>query len=149
MASSRSAKLLDTFIVSLQQLGVEKTIELLTTGLQKNDHTENPHRRFILQLVSAKFELSEKDILFSNDRKTDRYIAVCFCVYYLRYQFNYEMEEIPGMLNKQIWVCYKASERIKSLNPAHNSDRKFYSWKQEFDKAVEKFKSKSTHKKTS
>jgi hypothetical protein len=105
----------------------------------KKSYADNIHSKFVLEIISQSLKITIKEIMYGTGRKNARAYAIGFACYYLHYVFKYDMDEVKYMVNKNVWVCYKYSDKIKQLNPNHTSDRKYLDYRNELDKQVQQF----------
>lgn len=151
MSRSRTGggRLLDVFLLAVDELGIQKTNKALRVEIKKKKSLTNSDAFFIVSAVAELLEISVEEIYRGTGRKNDRRYAIGFCAYYLHYIFKYPMDEVCYMLRKQNeWTVYKYSLSIKCLNPNHASDQPYIEIKELLDKRVQEHKKQRNKKKS-
>lgn len=142
------ARLDETVLLCIDQIGIENTIRALKGEIKKNQSLHNSDALYIVNLVSEVLDISEREIFSGTGRKNDRRYALGFCTYYLHHVYKYDMEEVRYMLRKNNeWAIYKYSALIERLNPQHNSDKKYIEIKKVLDVRVHEHVKRNKKKK--
>jgi hypothetical protein len=141
-AIAQTSNLIDAVLVSVQKVGIAKTIYNLSMGLKKESLSKAVKAindtNIVIHAVADKFDITADEILFGKGRKNERLHAIGFCAYYLHYIYKYEMDDVTVLLNKDISVCYKYSKIVIGLNPGHKSDQIYLGVKVELDNQLKK-----------
>jgi hypothetical protein len=113
---SISNKILDELITTVEVIGIEKTIKTLqdakNNGLIMNDNDID----FILESVSKLTSVSKERIINGNDRNDDRKIALAICVYFIKKQCAYSLNELKNIFNKDASQLSRYNSLVENMS---------------------------------
>lgn len=137
---ANSSALIDELFKCVEAIGCEETFILLQKGQHPNTDFSNEKIKTVVEAVAKKLNISVNEIMYGNGRKNERKMAIGFCCYYLNNKnfLGMDMNYVAEQLNKNYVVCYDSAKKIKDLNSAHVSDKRFVEIKEELDKLIAK-----------
>lgn len=141
MASVNTANsALEEFLLTVDELGLEKTRFILSTHRRDHSLQQNKDARFVIAMVAKMFRIPEKEITDGVHRNNERRDAIGFCVYYLHDVLGHAVEEVELMLTRSRWVCYKHVKKIRTLDSNNAQDKKYATWMKKMDYQVAEYK---------
>jgi hypothetical protein len=82
--SSISTNIFDELLVTVESIGVEKTIKRLQEARVNKLISDDVNIEFILGIVSQITNVARDRILQGKDRSDERKMATALCVYYIK-----------------------------------------------------------------
>lgn len=140
MSQPAAKQVLELFLLSIEEIGIESTALALRQNLDRNAWLSHPDGLFVLRIVAQTFQIPVEEIRSGVTRKNDRRDAIGFCAFLLLKEFNYSVEQIGWMLNRSPWIVYKHALVVKKLRQDQEADRKYLNWKKLFCSKIEKYK---------
>jgi hypothetical protein len=126
-----SALILDELLLTVEVIGIEKTIKTLQAAKQNNLLSQDFFVDFILDTVADVMKITKERIVSGNDRKTDeRKMAIALSVYFIRNECNYSYSELKLIFNKD------ESNLSRYYSMVENRPEKS---KTDFDKKIEEY----------
>lgn len=124
-AASVSTSIFDELIVTVECIGVDKTIKSLQEARSKVLILSDLNIDNILNSVSETTGVSKERILHGTDRSDDRKMATAMSVYYIKSEFEYSYSDLKKIFNKDESALYRYDNMVKHLlkKPKTNFDK--------------------------
>lgn len=132
--------LLEELLSIVKNKGYTKTMNILKKNNTSLYELDNPYDKFVIEQVSAAFQLDSNELLQSRYSRGNMKYAIGFSVYYL-YQ-NRTLGYIGKNIfkDKNLTLLSRYRQMIFDLT---KKDLPYYDMKQDLDKIIENFKFKN------
>ncbi len=132
--------LLEELLSIVKNKGYTKTMNILKKNNTSLYELDNPYDKFVIEQVSAAFQLDSNELLQSRYSRGNMKYAIGFSVYYL-YQ-NRTLGYIGKNIfkDKNLTLLSRYRQMIFDLT---KKDLPYYDMKQDLDKIIENFKLKN------
>ena len=125
--------LMDQLFKTVENIGVQKTITILRKAQYEKIKFDDVQAAKVVKHVAEHFKIPIYEIVFGNGRLNERKHAIGFAAYYLRYSYDYTMDEVAKSLKTELTLCHKYCRIIASLNENYKSDEKYISIRNKLD----------------
>lgn len=133
--TSISASIFDELLVTVESIGVEKTIKHLQEARVVQLISEDVTIELILKIVSEVTGVTRECILHGKERSDERKMAIALCVYHTKNEFKYSYADIKKIFDKNEAGLYRYFKTVASLpvKPKTEFDKKL----SEYSKQIE------------
>jgi hypothetical protein len=121
-SASITTNIFDELIVTVERIGVEKTIKSLQDARSNILILSDINVENIMNAVIDMTGVQKERILHGTDRSDDRKIAVSLCVYYIKNQFGYSYSDLKKIFNKDESALYRYYQTIDNLPQKPKTD---------------------------
>jgi hypothetical protein len=121
-SASISTNIFDELIVTVERIGVEKTIKSLQDARSNILILSDINVENIMNAVIDMTGVQKERILHGTDRSDERKIALALCVYYIKNQFGYSYSDLKKIFNKDESALYRYHQTIHNLPQKPKSD---------------------------
>ena len=124
-ASGITSHIFDELIVTVESIGVDKTIKSLQqarTNIFVSDNSVDT----IINLVVDITGIKKERILTGKDKSEERKMATALCIYYLKQELQYSYAELKKIFQKDESAIYRYHQIVLSIpkNPKTEFDKK-------------------------
>lgn len=125
-STSVSTHIFDELLVTVESIGVEKTIKTLQEARSNILILSDLNVENIINSVVEVTGVQKERILHGNDRSDERKMATCLCVYYIKTEFKYSYSDLKKIFNKDESALYRYNQMIEKLptKPKTDFDKK-------------------------
>lgn len=124
-ASGISSNIFDELIVTVESIGVDKTIKSLQqarTNIFISDNSADKIINIIVDVTGVKKER----LLFGKDKSEERKMATALCIYYLKQELQHSYASLKKIFQKDESAIYRYHQIILNIpkNPKTEFDKK-------------------------
>lgn len=132
--------LLEELLKSVEALGVDGTTNALKIARSKSITLEDKRVEFVLNMVSAHYNIPIEEIINTHTKSTKRMLALKFSIYYLYDVFDISFGDL-----KQVFKRHKSllSRSAKEMRQMIQENQHISNLKNRFDIMVTDFKIKN------
>lgn len=141
---SLTTHIFDELFVTVESIGVEKTIKSLQEARTRMLLMSDVNIDFIINAVSEITGVSKERILKGTDRSDDRKMATSLCVHYIKNEYKYSYADLKKIFNKDEAALYRYNGFIENMpiKPKTEFDKKL----SEYCKKLELFITREKNK---
>jgi len=143
-SASISTNIFDELIVTVESIGVEKTIKTLQEARARILILSDLNVDNIINSVTEITGVSKERILHGTERSDERKMALSLCVFYIKNEFKYSYSDIKKIFNKDESALYRYYCLIEKLPMKPKSQ--FEKTLNEFRKKLELLITREKHK---
>jgi hypothetical protein len=121
-SASISTNIFDELIVTVERIGVDKTIKSLQDARSNILILSDVNVENIMNAVIDMTGVQKERILHGTDRSDERKIALSLCVYYIKNQFGYSYSDLKKIFNKDESALYRYYQTIDNLPQKPKTD---------------------------
>ena len=132
--------LLEELLKSVEALGVDGTTNALKVARSKSITLEDKRVEFILNMVSAHYNIPIEDIINTHTKSTKRMLALKFSIYYLYDVFDISFGDLKFVFKRHKSLLSRSAKEIRQLI---KDDAYTANLKNRFDIMVTDFKIKN------
>ena len=114
-SASVSANIFDELFVTVESIGVEKTIQTLQEARSKKLILSDLNIENIINFVVEVTGVQKERILNGKDRSDERKMATALCVHYIKNELGYSFSDLKKIFNKDEAGLYRYNEMVKCL----------------------------------
>jgi hypothetical protein len=124
--TSISTNIFDELIVTVERIGVEKTIKSLQEARSNILILSDVNVENIINGVTEITGVQKERILHGTDRSDERKIALSLCVFFIKNEFGYSYSDLKKIFNKDESALYRYYQTIDNLpvKPKTDFDKK-------------------------
>jgi len=124
--ASISTNIFDELIVTVESIGVEKTIKSLQEARSRMLILSDTSVENIINAVIEVTNVQKERILHGTDRSDERKMALSLCVYYIKNEIKYSYSDLKKIFNKDEAALYRYYQAIETLpsKPKTDFDKK-------------------------
>lgn len=124
--TSISTNIFDELIVTVERIGVEKTIKTLQEARSNILILSDINVENIINSVTDITGVQRERILHGTDRSDERKMALSLCVFYIKTEFGYSYSDLKKIFNKDEAALYRYHQAIEKLpvKPKTDFDKK-------------------------
>lgn len=134
-----SVQMFDELFKSIEVFGLKKTMEILHGARADALRLDDENIENVIGIVCRNVGITPYEMLFGRGRKNERIMAIGFCVYYLRKDFEYEPGDIARAVRHDRTICWRYHKRVLSLDHKSVADEKYLLWKENCDREIQQF----------
>ena len=131
--------LIETFLRSVEDLGVESTIKALQTAQGNALTLQDKRVEFVLKMVANEFQMPIEEMINSYSRSTKRKFSIMFGVYYLHGHFGISFGELNMLYKRDKALLCRYFHIVKSLKRNEPSEKALLKYRDKFDLLVTDF----------
>lgn len=113
--ASITTNIFDELIVTVESIGVEKTIKSLQEARARILILSDLNVENIIISVTEVTGVSKERILHGTDRSDERKMALALCVFYIKNEFKYSYSDITKIFSKDKSALYRYYSIIENL----------------------------------
>lgn len=124
-ASGISSNIFDELIVTVESIGVDKTIKSLQQA-RTNLFTSEDGVDKIINIVVDVTGIKKERILYGKDKSEERKMATALCIYYLKQELQHSYASLKKIFQKDESAIYRYHQIILNIpkNPKTEFDKK-------------------------
>lgn len=134
-SASISTNIFDELIVTVERIGVEKTIKTLQEARSNILILSDVNVENIINAVTELTGVQKERILHGTDRSDERKMALSLCVYFIKSEFGYSYSDLKKIFNKDEAALYRYHQAVEKLPVKPKTD--FEKKLSEFSKKIE------------
>jgi hypothetical protein len=133
--ASISSNIFDELIVTVERIGVDKTIKSLQEARSNILTLSDMNVENIINAVTEITGVQKERILHGTDRSDERKMAISLCIFFIKNEFGYSYSDLKKIFNKDEAALYRYHQTIDNLpvKPKTEFDKKL----SEFSKKLE------------
>jgi hypothetical protein len=114
--TSISTNIFDELIVTVERIGVEKTIKSLQEARSNILILSDVNVENIINGVTEITGVQKERILHGTDRSDERKMALSLCVFFIKNEFGYSYSDLKKIFNKDEAALYRYYQTIDNLS---------------------------------
>lgn len=135
-----SVRLYNEIFHCIEVFGLEKTIEILYTHRAEALRLQDENAVAVLSIVCRQFDLTVYELISGRGRKNDRMMAIGFCVYFLKNEFDYKPTDISSTIRRDRTICWRYCKKVQKLNEKNTTDVRYIEIRNKCRDEIERFK---------
>ncbi len=143
--NNNSLALLEAFLKTVAELGVEETTKLLYSSQGSTLTLSDKRVEFVLRTVSAEFKIPIDEMIYSYSKSTKRKFSIMFGIYYLHGHFGISFGDLQKLYKRDKGLLCRYYHEIKTLEKGKAEDAARLRYRDKLDLLVTEF-SISQHK---
>jgi hypothetical protein len=142
--ASISTNMFDELIVTVEYIGIEKTIKSLQEARSKILIISDVNVENIINSVVEITGVQKDRILHGTDRSDERKMAISLCVFYIKNEFYYSYSDLKKIFNKDESALCRYNQSIENIpkNPKTDFDKKLSEYCKKLELLITKQKLK-------
>jgi hypothetical protein len=138
-ASGITSHIFDELIVTVESIGVDKTIKSLQqarTNIFVSDNSVDNIINIVVEITGIKKER----ILHGKDKSEERKIATALCIYFLKQELQYSYSELKKTFQKDESAIYRYHQFVLNIpkNPKTEFDKKLSEYQNKIELLIKK-----------
>jgi hypothetical protein len=138
-AASITSSIFDELIVTVESIGVDKTIKSLQQARTALFYNQDVKIDFIINLVVDITGISREVILNGKDKSDERKMATALSVFFIKNKLNYSYKQLSKIFNKDESALFRYYKIVSELkNPKTDFDKKLSDYHKKLTALIEK-----------
>jgi hypothetical protein len=113
--ASISSNIFDELIVTVERIGVDKTIKSLQEARSNILTLSDMNVENIINAVTEITGVQKERILHGTDRSDERKMAISLCIFFIKNEFGYSYSDLKKIFNKDEAALYRYHQTIDNL----------------------------------
>jgi len=122
VSQSISNNIFDELLITVETIGVDKSIKALQEARSKLLILENSSIDSIITYISQVTGVLKERILHGTDRNDERKMAIALCVYFIKNQYDYSYSDLRKILCKDESALYRYHKMVENIPEVPKTD---------------------------